>query len=219
MFIDEAYLFNPAPRGQRANDSNKVLDYLLKVSESKANDTTFILAGYKDEIMQLLQYNKGFASRFPKEFTFEFDDYNETQLCRILLNMVKSKGYRFESKKECGVPIARVLARRIAKGVGKKGFGNGRLCEKILDDCKLNQTMRLGKLELYDIAISDRDHCTLTRADTVGDRPSLDESPYFRQLLSMVGLQTVKDQMRKLINLQLQNFDSEMRGTKTQVRG
>ena len=105
-------------------------------------NTTFILAGYKEEIGQLLGYNQGFKSRFPREFTFEFEDYSEAQLCQILCTMGKQHKYRFESQKTCGVPIARVLARRMHRGAGKKGFGNGRLCEKILDSCKVAQTNR-----------------------------------------------------------------------------
>jgi len=72
MFIDEAYLFNPAPKGSTANDSNKVLNALLKVSETQRLTTSFILAGYKEEIQQLLSFNPGFPSRFPKKFTFDF---------------------------------------------------------------------------------------------------------------------------------------------------
>ena len=45
LFIDEAYNFSPAPPGSTANASNKVLDYLMKVSETKRETMTFILAG------------------------------------------------------------------------------------------------------------------------------------------------------------------------------
>jgi hypothetical protein len=43
LFIDEAYHFNPAPPGSTANASNKVLDYLMKVSETHRESITFIL--------------------------------------------------------------------------------------------------------------------------------------------------------------------------------
>lgn len=70
--------------------------------------TTFILAGYKDDLARTLAYNEGFASRFPKQFSFEFADYSQSQLCKILLDMVKARGFRFESRAVCGVPIAKV---------------------------------------------------------------------------------------------------------------
>ena len=60
LFIDEAYLFNPAPKGSAANDSNKVLNALMKVSETQRLTTSFILAGYKEEMQGLLKYNPGF---------------------------------------------------------------------------------------------------------------------------------------------------------------
>jgi hypothetical protein len=123
LFIDESYLFEPSAKGQTANASNKVLNALLKVSETMWKTTTFILSGYKEEMDKLLTYNDGFPSRFPKRFRFEFDDYTELQLTKILVDMTKQRGYRFQSKAECGVFIAKVLGNRISKGAKKKGFG------------------------------------------------------------------------------------------------
>jgi hypothetical protein len=148
VFIDEAYHFNPAPKGSTSNASNHVLDLLMKVAEDKRvmpwsqnvtiynffsntithftfyliiQDTiSFILAGYKEEILNLLTYNPGFPSRF--NTTFEFPDYTETQLQDIMCNIAKDKGFSFQKKKHCGVPIAKILARRLAKGAGKKGL-------------------------------------------------------------------------------------------------
>ena len=54
LFIDEAYLFNPAPKGSTANDSNKVINALMKLSETMRLTTSFILAGYKEEMTSLL---------------------------------------------------------------------------------------------------------------------------------------------------------------------
>jgi predicted AAA+ superfamily ATPase len=69
--------------------------------------TTVILAGYRDEIEDLLAYNVGFASRFPLEFAFE--DYDQKQICQILQTMVKDRGMQLErslrsSCRRCCVP-------------------------------------------------------------------------------------------------------------------
>jgi hypothetical protein len=45
--------------------------------------------------------------------SFQFSDYTEVQLTKILYEMAAERNYHFESKKKCGVPIARVLARRM----------------------------------------------------------------------------------------------------------
>ena len=119
-------MLKPAPRGSKANASNEILDHLLHVSEAMRETTTFILAGYKDQILELLAYNDGFRSRFPEELTFEFEDYTEPQLRRIFRDMVVARGFRLQSKRECGTSLATVLSRRIHRGAGKKGFSNAR---------------------------------------------------------------------------------------------
>jgi SpoVK/Ycf46/Vps4 family AAA+-type ATPase len=217
LFIDEAYLFNPAPKGSTANDSNKVLNTLMKLSETMRLTTSFILAGYKEEMTSLLGYNPGFPSRFPKKFTFDFVDYTEIQLTKILHEMTVARGFHFESMRQCGVPIARVLARRLSRGANKKGFGNARECERLLDLCVQNQSARLVKLKTNQIPITPDMYRTLTRADTVGERPRLEDSSYMAQLMSMIGLKQVKDTVKNLMNLQLQNYDAEMRGEQIQV--
>jgi hypothetical protein len=216
LFIDEAYLFDPAPKGRTQNESNKVLNVLLKVAEKMRLTTTFILAGYKEEIQTLLTCNPGFPSRFPKTFTFDFADYNEAELTVILSEMTKRRKFRFESQKECGVPIARILAREIHMGAHAKGFGNGRECEKVLDLCIQNQMSRLVRWKENKIPIGDNDYRTLTRKDTVGERPKLEDSAHMAELDAMVGLHAVKTKLRNLMNLQLQNFDAKMRGEKIQ---
>lgn len=216
LFIDESYLFEPAPKGQAANASNKVLNALLKESETKWKTTTFILSGYKEEMDKLLTYNDGFPSRFPKRFRFEFEDYTELQLTKILVDMTKQRGYRFQSKAECGVFIAKILGSRISKGAKKKGFGNGREVRSCLDECRANQDSRLGRLKLAGISLKSDDYSVITRSDAIGDRPRLEDNPYMLELYRMVGLKQVKENMTNLMNLQLQNYDSLMRGDQAQ---
>ena len=216
VFIDECYLLKPSPPGQQANASNAVLDYLMEVSETLRSTTTFILAGYKEDVERLLTYNEGFPSRFPKVFTFAFEDYTQPQLRQILLTMVKQRGFRFENQRSCGVSISKVMSMRIARGRGVKGFGNAREVRNQIDACIQRQEARFGAMILASsdpaFTLSAKQMVTLTKADTIGDRPNLEQSPALKELDAMVGLESVKRAVRGLMQLQLQNYDREMRG-------
>lgn len=205
-------MFDPAPKGKQGNDSNKVLDALMKTVEALKLTTSFILAGYKEELLKVISYNPGFESRFAKQFRFEFDDFSELQMTKILVEMTKERGFRFETKKQCGAAIARVMARTLMRGVGKKDFGNARLCEKCLDSCIEKQKDRLARLLAAKIPVTDDDYRVLTRSDTIGERPNLQDSPYMAELNAMVGLESVKQRMNELMQLQLTNHDRKMAG-------
>jgi SpoVK/Ycf46/Vps4 family AAA+-type ATPase len=214
LFIDEAYRFSPAPAGQQPNASNEVLDYLLEAVEKPEirSTTTVILAGYRDEIETLLAYNVGFASRFNREFSFP--DYTEAQLCKIFVGMVKDRGFLLESKKDCGVSISAVMANRIHRGAGKKGFGNAREVRNKVEEVIAQQSDRLGTMRLHKKPVSERDYKLLLAVDSVGVRPDFSRSPIMRELEAMVGLKKVKEQFRSLMMMATQNFDREMRGEK-----
>lgn len=184
----------------------------MKASETMKLTTTFIIAGLKEDINNLLGYNQGFRSRFPKSLEFEFNDYTELELTMIIANMVKQKKLRFQTMRECGVPIARVLARRLHKQANKKGFGNGRDCEKVIDSCLQNQDARLIRLKLAGLDLSDSDYRVITRSDSIGDRPHLEDFPEIIELKSMIGLKQVKESIFNIMNLALQNWDAELRG-------
>jgi SpoVK/Ycf46/Vps4 family AAA+-type ATPase len=214
LFIDEAYRFSPSPAGQQPNASNEVLDFLLESVEKPEirSRTTVILAGYRDEIETLLAYNVGFASRFNREFSFP--DYTEAQLCKIFLGMVKDKGFLLERKKDCGVSISAVMANRIHRGAGKKGFGNAREVRNKVEEVIAQQSDRLGTMRLHKKPVSERDYKLLLAVDSVGVRPDFSRSPIMRELETMVGLNKVKEQFRNLMMMATQNFDREMRGEK-----
>ncbi len=177
--------------------------------------TTFILAGYKDEVEELLAYNPGFASRFACEFTFE--DFTEAQLCSILIGMVSERGLRFERRRECGVPVARIVARRLARHAGKKGFGNARAVRNKVEEIVGNQSQRLGSLQLHGHAVLPSEFKKLTRDDAIGQRPDFSSSPILCELNSMVGMPKVKDAIRKLVDLQLHNYDREVAGERPEL--
>ncbi len=210
MFIDEAYLIKPSPKGSQPGPANAILDILLEVSEKKRETTSFILAGYKEEILELLTYNDGFKSRFP--ITFDFEDYSTRQLKKIFRDMISDRNYILESKKDCGVPIAKVAAARIAKGRGKKGFGNARTVRIFVDTAVRANSDRVGTLALRGVKLTSRELSLITRGDVLGEKPDLEKSPLLKELNGMIGLSRVKEAVRGLMSLQIQNFECESRG-------
>lgn len=217
LFIDEAYRFTPSPPGQQPNLSNQVLDYLLEAVEKPEvrSTTTVILAGYRDEIETLLAYNVGFASRFPIDFNFP--DYNEVQLRKIFVGMVKDKGMQLERARDCGVSISAVVANRIHRSAGKKGFGNAREVRNRLEQIVTEQSDRLGTLKLHKKPVSAKDYMVLKAVDAIGMRPDFSRSPIIKELNAMVGLAKVKHAFSQLVNICQQNFDREMRGEKPEL--
>jgi hypothetical protein len=208
VFIDDVHAFKPS--SHHANDSNRILDYLLMVCESKANTTSFIVAGHTDDIQELITYNDGFRSRF--SFVFDFVDYTEPQLRTIFNHMVVERGFRLQSRRECGVPIAKVLCQRIARGARRKGFGNARECRSGVELAIINQSKRLGSLLLLKGQLSESDYRVLTREDVLGGKPELGASSLLKELDSMVGLRQVKEAMKGLMDLQMHNSEREERG-------
>jgi replication-associated recombination protein RarA len=217
IFIDEAYRFTPNKAGHQPNDSNNVLDYLLEAVEQEGvrETTSIILAGYKDEVETLLAYNPGFASRFANQFIFE--DFNEKQLRQILQTMVSARGLHFESERTCGVPIARIIARRIGRHSQKKGFGNARAVRNMVEKIVGQQTQRLGSARLRGDQILESEYTILTKDDSIGPRPDYSSLPMLKQLQSMVGIPKVKQSILKLVDLQLQNYDREILGERPEL--
>lgn len=96
LFIDEAYLLT-APQGSNNTNECKILNILLRFSEENRDNTSFILAGYKDKIAEMFLYNPGFQSRFPR--TVEFVDYDNKLLAKIYRGFIKERNLLLESKK------------------------------------------------------------------------------------------------------------------------
>jgi hypothetical protein len=113
--------------------------------ENHVRTSTVILAGYEDQIRELMSVNAGFTSRFPSEGWFAFSDYSEIQLRAIFRSIVEEKGLLLPTRAEAGgVSVAGIIAARLARRIGVKGFGNARDVRNKVDAAVKRWEQRVG---------------------------------------------------------------------------
>lgn len=121
LFIDEAYqLFQPSD----PKDPGKfVIETLLTaLSDPGSRDWMLILAGYPDEMRQMLDMNPGFKSRIPESNVYIFPDFTEPELMEIAENYLARNSYTLADDARAA------LRGRLAEDCARRGknFGNAR---------------------------------------------------------------------------------------------
>jgi Cdc6-like AAA superfamily ATPase len=135
LLIDEAYAL---ARGREGDFGTEAVDTLVKLIEDHRDDIVVIVAGYPDEMGQLLDANPGIRSRFPR--TIAFPDYSDDELVRIFGSLASKAHYTIDD----GVRAA-ARARFAAEPRGK-GFGNGRLARNLFEAAVAHQASRVVDL-------------------------------------------------------------------------
>jgi stage V sporulation protein K len=122
LFIDEAYSLLKADRN---GYNQSVIATLVKYMEDSKSDFVVILAGYEEEMKELVKSNPGIQSRV--NYYFWFHSYSIPELEQIFLSMAHERNYcvsaeamqRFD---EC-----------MAKEKKSKNFGNARSVKNCLN--------------------------------------------------------------------------------------
>jgi len=98
-----------------------------------------VMAGYPDEMEELISSNPGLRSRFPK--VIHFPDYSTDELLAIIDSMAEKGGYGLD-------PGARARARIWLDSIARdKGFGNGRTARNLFEHAVSTQATRLAPIE------------------------------------------------------------------------
>lgn len=134
LFIDEAYSL----LGQTAGDFGKeVIDTLVDEMTKHNENLVVILAGYSNEIEQLLESNPGLKSRFKK--FIEFKDYSSIEILQIM--KLYSKQFDFYLTQEAEDFTVTKLGETPVEG-------NGRFATNLVNEAIQAQAQRLmGKNE------------------------------------------------------------------------
>ena len=152
LFIDEAYSLVEDKKGLYGTEA---INAIVQEMENRREDTVVILAGYPDEMDQLLEWNPGMKSRIA--FHVSFDDYDERELLDITKLLAKDRGLLLDKAAE------EKLLSVYADAKYDKGFGNGRFARNLLEKAKLKQANRFMKKDLR--FLSDEEMRTLTADD------------------------------------------------------
>lgn len=136
LFIDEAYSLAGTDSSSRGGTSygDEAIAVLLKEMEDRRGQFCVILAGYKDEMKNMLSSNPGFESRI--QFTLEFPDYSREELGEITRSFVTKKKYVIEND-----ALERILDVTDYYR-NQPNFANARTVRNILDQVLMNQNLR-----------------------------------------------------------------------------
>lgn len=135
LFIDEAYAL-----GESNDFGREAIETLLKRMEDNRGEFAVIVAGYTDPMNRFLESNPGIRSRFDR--TFMFSDYNENELFRIAIALLKTEGLRLDDE---GYEYLQKYITSIYE-YREKNFGNAREIRKLIVDAVQNQNLRLASM-------------------------------------------------------------------------
>ena len=201
LFIDEAYELDPKSDPNGAGKA--VLDALVDELGGDHVDMIVILAGYPQEMKQLLEYNTGLESRFPN--VFHFNDYSVEELLKIALQSGAAKDFVFtaKAKERLEAYIRREVLRK------QKSFGNGRFVTRLITNTILpKMATRLASVENPTVKqlktiMADDIPITAEQVRSVNDT-GFDEKLIAQSLAkldAMAGLDKVKQAIHNFVDI------------------
>ncbi len=155
LFIDEAYSLVDTS-GDDAY-GREALQTLLKRMEDNRDRLVVILAGYPEQMEQMIRTNPGLCSRINTRISF--DDYSPADLGRIFESLCQRNDYRLPGESRHRLLVAFDAAYRQRD----RHFGNGRLARNAFEDCVRRLADRIAGI----VPLTDALMTNLTPQDIV----------------------------------------------------
>lgn len=160
LFIDEAYSLL-----SEDNYSRECIATLIKAMEDHRDKLCVIMAGYPQEMEELLKSNPGFESRIA--FKIDFPIYTETELYQIFINMLKQEGFKLS--RNCKQIVLDYFNNEINQN--RYTFSNGRLARNLFEKVKMEQANRIIKEKSQDLDLIVADDITAV-VEKIKTKPS-----------------------------------------------
>lgn len=204
FFLDEAYQLTASHN----YGGGQVLDFLLAEIENNVGKIIFILAGYNKQMEKFFEHNPGLTSRIP--YSLQFGDYSDDELLCILCQHILKK-YNGKMDIEDGERglYMRIAVRRLGRGRDREGFGNARALQNLFSKISERQAERLARERKGGVSPDD---FYLSKEDLIGPDPSeaIIGSEAWRKLQELIGLDTVKETIRTMIDRIQLNYKREL---------
>jgi SpoVK/Ycf46/Vps4 family AAA+-type ATPase len=184
LVIDEAYALCTSNGLNGTSDpyGTAVIDTLVEQIQARpGDDRTVVMLGYRKEMEQMFKnVNPGLSRRFQLEQAYEFPDYDDASLLKILRTKAK------DSHLAISIPVAKLAVRSLARARAKPNFGNGGAVDSLLSQAKERMQKRDGtsdKLTMEDFAVEDA---------------TLDEAALDSLFANMIGMDSVINKLDDL---------------------
>ncbi|KAI1634928.1 P-loop containing nucleoside triphosphate hydrolase protein [Biscogniauxia mediterranea] len=143
LIIDEAYGLAGGSGVGAVSDPYKVavVDTIVAEVQSTAlEDRCVLLLGYKEQMEDMFKnVNPGLSRRFPISAGFEFEDFDDDELRKILDLKLKKQGFK------AGEAAKNVVLDVLRRERNRPNFGNAGAVDIILDQAKERQQKRLSE--------------------------------------------------------------------------
>lgn len=192
LFIDEAYALVADAGHSRFDYGHEAVATLIKAMEDYRGKFCVILAGYKNQMQEMLRTNPGFVSRI--QFSLDFPNYSREELEKIGRLMLKNRDYSAPDRVMKKILDITDIKRK------DENFANAREMRNILDQVIMCQNLRTTSSDDKGIGMADVDRFIKDAkinlpldSDDAGHILTADE-----ELDQLVGLGSVKKIMKKI---------------------
>ena len=203
LFIDEAYTLS---NGGENDFGREAIDEILKFMEDNRDNIMIIFAGYPKEMRKFLKMNSGLKSRIPN--VFDFEDYTADEIVRIGLFDLKKRNYTVDE-----LYYEKALKDYYDK---ENDHSNGRRWIRNVNE-KIMKAQALRLAESDNISVDLLQEITQDDINQVVNKDleinSADDA--YAKLNSLIGLEKVKQQVSKFINMSVINNKRKEQGLVT----